>query len=460
MNPHPSFEHVETLQATLQIAHDYILDLYFRLDESEAREADLETRNRALKEGFGPSGNTYEANRNNGTRVNDGTSGSAGGVEHTTRGCSYKEFLNSKHRNFNGTKGAKELKKIMTEEYCPRNELQKMEVEFWNLSVKGTDITSYKRFQELEAIYMAYNLMDQVVRAKAAKNVDNKRKWDDNQRGNSGQQNKRQEVVRAYTAGPSDKKRYARNAPYCSKCKLHHNGPFTNQYRGNQTRKGGAHGRAFVIRGGEARQDPNIVMEVFPENLLGLPPTRQVEFKIKLVTRAAPVARLSYRLAPSEMKELSSQLPGLADKGFIRPSYHQLIVWDEDIPKTTSRTRYDAIWFDQRTNDIHGYDELGFAQRTRCRIDAEGEGYSLRISSTQTHVKNYTTYDLELGVVLFSPKIWRRYFYGMRCTVFTNHKSLQHILEKKELNMRQHQWIKLLSDYDCDIRYHTGKVNI
>ncbi|GKG02601.1 hypothetical protein Tco_0310237, partial [Tanacetum coccineum] len=61
-------------------------------------------------------------------------------------------------------------------------------------------------------------------------------------------------------------------------------------------------------------------LKVFPEDLLGLPPTRQVEFKIDLVTRAAPVARLPYRLAPSEMKELSSQLPGLADKEFIRPS--------------------------------------------------------------------------------------------------------------------------------------------
>ncbi|GJV29991.1 reverse transcriptase domain-containing protein [Tanacetum coccineum] len=111
-----------------------------------------------------------------------------------------------------------ELKKVMTEEYCPRNELQKMETELWNLSVKGTDIIGYtRRFQELallypsmvtpkykkferyiwgltediqgkvtaskptkiqEAICMAHVLMDQVVRAKVAKDVDNKRKWE------------------------------------------------------------------------------------------------------------------------------------------------------------------------------------------------------------------------------------------------------------------------------------------
>ncbi|GJT40602.1 putative reverse transcriptase domain-containing protein [Tanacetum coccineum] len=141
---------------------------------------------------------------------------------------------------------------------------------------------------------------------------------------------------------------------------------------------------------------------VFPEDLPGLPPTRQVEFHIDLVPGAAPVARAPYRLAPSEMRELSEQLQELSDKGFIRPSsspweapvlfvkkkdgsfrmciiyrelnkltvknryplpriddlfyqlqgssvyskinlrsgYHQLIVREEDIPKMAFRTRY------------------------------------------------------------------------------------------------------------------------
>ncbi|GKG33613.1 hypothetical protein Tco_0433772, partial [Tanacetum coccineum] len=59
---------------------------------------------------------------------------------------------------------------------------------------------------------------------------------------------------------------------------------------------------------------------VFPEDLPGLPPTRQLEFQIDLVPGAAPVARAPYRLEPSEMKELSDQLKELSDKGFIRPS--------------------------------------------------------------------------------------------------------------------------------------------
>ncbi|GJT72728.1 putative reverse transcriptase domain-containing protein [Tanacetum coccineum] len=78
----------------------------------------------------------------------------------------------------------------------------------------------------------------------------------------------------------------------------------------------------------------------------------------------------------------------------------------------------------------------------------------------KVHEKNYTTHDLELGSVVFALKIWRHYLYGTRCTVFTDHKSLQHILDQKELNMRQRHWLELLSDYDCDIRYHLGKANI
>ncbi|GKB13998.1 putative reverse transcriptase domain-containing protein, partial [Tanacetum coccineum] len=74
--------------------------------------------------------------------------------------------------------------------------------------------------------------------------------------------------------------------------------------------------------------------------------------------------------------------------------------------------------------------------------------------------KNYTTHDLELGAVVFTLKIWRHYLYGTKCTVFTDHKSLQHILDQKELNKRQRRWLELLSDYDCDIHYHPGKANV
>ncbi|GKG38530.1 hypothetical protein Tco_0460242, partial [Tanacetum coccineum] len=69
-------------------------------------------------------------------------------------------------------------------------------------------------------------------------------------------------------------------------------------------------GETLIIRVGE-------FLEVFPENLPGLPPVRQVEFQIDLILGAAPVARAPYRLAPSEMQKLSDQLQELADRGLI-----------------------------------------------------------------------------------------------------------------------------------------------
>nr|GEY44685.1 putative reverse transcriptase domain-containing protein [Tanacetum cinerariifolium] len=74
--------------------------------------------------------------------------------------------------------------------------------------------------------------------------------------------------------------------------------------------------------------------------------------------------------------------------------------------------------------------------------------------------QNYTTYDLELVSVVFALKIWKHYLYGTKCTVFTDHKSLQHILDQKELNMKQRSWLEFLSDYDCDIHYHPRKANV
>nr|GEX90084.1 putative reverse transcriptase domain-containing protein [Tanacetum cinerariifolium] len=74
--------------------------------------------------------------------------------------------------------------------------------------------------------------------------------------------------------------------------------------------------------------------------------------------------------------------------------------------------------------------------------------------------EKYSTHDLELGAVVFVLKIWRHYLYGTKCTVLTDHKSLQHILHQKELNMRKRCWLELLADYDCEICYHPKKANV
>ncbi|GJR06796.1 putative reverse transcriptase domain-containing protein [Tanacetum coccineum] len=304
--------------------------------------------------------------------------------------------------------------------------------------------------------------------------------------------------------------------------------------------------------------------EVFQEDLPGLPPTRQVEFQIDLVLGAAPVARAPYRLAPSELQELSTQLQELSDKGFIRPSsspwgdlnryplpriddlfdqlkgsrvyskidlrsgYHQLRVREEDIPKTAFRTRYGHYEFQvmsfgltntSASEEEHAehlklilellkkeelyakFSKCGFwlskSEKTEAAFqllkqklcsapilalpegsedfvvycDASRKGLGAMLMQREKviayasrqlkiHEKNYTTHDLELGAVVFALKMWRHYLYGTKSVVFTDQKSLQHILDQKELNMRQRRWLELLSDYDCEICYHPGKANV
>nr|GFB72380.1 putative reverse transcriptase domain-containing protein [Tanacetum cinerariifolium] len=109
---------------------------------------------------------------------------------------------------------------------------------------------------------------------------------------------------------------------------------------------------------------------VFPEDLPGIPPTRQVEFQIDLVPGAAPVARAPYRLAPSEMKELSDQLKELADKGFIRPSSSpwgdsvlfvkkkdgsfRMCIDYQDLNKLTVKNRYPLPRIDDLFDQLQG----------------------------------------------------------------------------------------------------------
>ncbi|GJS58428.1 putative reverse transcriptase domain-containing protein [Tanacetum coccineum] len=235
--------------------------------------------------------------------------------------------------------------------------------------------------------------------------------------------------------------------------------------------------------------------EVFPEDLPGLPPTRQVEFQIDLVPGAAPVARAPYRLSPLELRELSfwmcidyrelnkltvknrypllriddlfDQLQGSSVylKIDLRSGYHQLRVRDEDInslefqiAKLITKLTQKNMKFDWSEKAETAFQLL---KEKLCAVLMQKEkviAYASR--QLKIHEKNYTTHDLELGAVVFALKMWRHYLYGMKCIVFTDHKILQHILDQKDLNMRQHRWLKLLSDYDCEIRYHPGKGNI
>ena len=78
----------------------------------------------------------------------------------------------------------------------------------------------------------------------------------------------------------------------------------------------------------------------------------------------------------------------------------------------------------------------------------------------KVHEHNYLTHDLELAAVVFALKQWRHYLYGVKCELYTDHRSLQYVFTQKDLNLTQRRWMELLKDYDITILYHPGKANV
>ncbi|GJR21139.1 putative reverse transcriptase domain-containing protein [Tanacetum coccineum] len=381
--------------------------------------------------------------------------------------------------------------------------------------------------------------------------------------------------------------------------------------------------------------------EVFPDDLSGLPPVREIEFRIDLIPGALPVVKSPYRLSPLEMLELSNQLKELQEKGFIRQShspwgtpvlfvkkkddalrmyidyrelnkltiknryplpriddlfdqlqgaccfskidlrsgYHQLRVREEDITKTAFRTRYGnfeftvmpfgltnapAIFMDlmnhvckpyldkfvimfiddiliysksEEEHEIHLQTILDllkkeklYAKFSKCEFWLQEvqflghvvnrDGILMDPSKVES-VKNWKTPEspTEIRSFLGLAGYYRRFIenfskianpltlltqknkayvcgdkqeeafrilkeklcnapvlalpdgpndFVVYCdasnqgfsVIHTDHKSLQYIFDQKELNMRQRRWIELLSDYECEIKYHPGKANV
>ncbi|GKC70854.1 putative reverse transcriptase domain-containing protein [Tanacetum coccineum] len=220
--------------------------------------------------------------------------------------------------------------------------------------------------------------------------------------------------------------------------------------------------------------------KVFPEDLLGLPPTRQVEFQIDLVPGSAPVARAPYRLAPSELiNDLFDQLQGSSvySKINLRSGYHQLRVHDEDIPKTAFRTRYGHYEFQVMpfglTNTLASEEEpaehlklilellknasiLALPEGSEnfvvyCDASHKGLGAVLMqkekfIAYTsrqiKIHEKNYTTHDLELGAVMVADALSQKERIKplrVRALVLTNGLNLPVQILKAQVEARREE---------------------
>nr|GFB56659.1 putative reverse transcriptase domain-containing protein [Tanacetum cinerariifolium] len=219
--------------------------------------------------------------------------------------------------------------------------------------------------------------------------------------------------------------------------------------------------------------------EVFPEDVPGLPLTRPLEFQIDLVPGAAPEKEHEEHLkAILELLE-KEELYAKIFKCLAR-YYRRFIEGFSKITRPMTKLTQKKVKFEWGDKQEAAFQLL---KQKLCSApilalpegsedfivycDASNKGLgavlmqrekviSYASRQLKIHEKNYTTHDLELGALVFALKICRHYLYGTKCTVFTDHKSLQHILDQKELNMRQRRWLELLSDYDCEIRYHPG----
>ncbi|GJU14932.1 putative reverse transcriptase domain-containing protein [Tanacetum coccineum] len=388
-----------------------------------------------------------------------------------------------------------ELKRLLTNKYCPRTEVRKMEDELYNLTVKGNDLKPYvRRFQELavlcpnmvpnteklleafieglprsiegnvtaskpqnleEAINIAQRLMDRVTKHTPVLHC----KYQVIINESLTTEELLTTTTTTVTPTPTTttiitnhnrtegKKLSKRMLPLMLRTICM---PETSHYVENVISITPDLVLLSVILATGSNQLPvtkkkldkkrleDILVvrefpEVFPEDLPGLPPVCQVEFQINLIPRATLVARAPYRLALSEMQELSNQLQELTDQAPILA-----------FPEGNDNF---VVYCDA------SHQGLGAVLMQREKVIA----YASR--QLKPNEENYTTHDLELGVVVFALKIWRHYLYSTKCTMFTDHKSIQHILDQKELNMRQRRWLELLADYDCKICYHPGKAN-
>ncbi|GKB94711.1 putative reverse transcriptase domain-containing protein [Tanacetum coccineum] len=417
-------------------------------------------------------------------------------------------------------------------------------------SIQGK-VTSAGPTRLQDAIKLANSLMDQKVRVFAARQAENKRRLENNPRDNHVQQPpyKRPNVARAYTTGPSEKREYAGTLPLCKKCKFHHTRPCTaksktarrkqghyrsecpklkNQNHGNEVGNYESSGRVYTLGGGEANQDPNVIIGTFLLN------NRYTSILFDTGADRSFVSTTFSSLIDIAPSALDTNFEVIIGMDWLS-KYRVMIVCDEKIIRilygdeilivrgVRSEFRLNIISCTKTQKYLQKGCHVFLANITEKKTEEKSEEKRLEDTSSfrderlvepiarafrkgiyktkfltlrapvlfvknkdgsfrmcidyreLNNVKNryplpriddlfdqlqgssvYLKNDLRSGSV----RSKRHYLYGTKCTVFTDHKSLQHILDQKELNMRQRRWLELLSVYDCEIRYHPGKANV
>nr|GEX05102.1 putative reverse transcriptase domain-containing protein [Tanacetum cinerariifolium] len=252
------------------------------------------------------------------------------------------------------------------------------------------------------------------------------------------------------------------------------------QGRGNNGKQ--ARRKAFILGAEEARQDPNIAEIVYHEKIVKIP---QQKGKVLRVIRERLEEKVRHHMSAKAKEQKQKEI--VVVRNFLE--FLGYVINGDGIHVDPSKIEAVKNWEAPRTpSKICSFLGLvGYYRRfiknfskiaksltilTRkcktfdwgiglgCVLMQRGKVMAYASRQLKIYEKNYTTHDLELGDVVFALKIWIHYLYGKKSVIYTNHKSLQHIFNLKELNMCQRHWIELFSDYDCKIRYHHGKANV
>ncbi|GJY66539.1 putative reverse transcriptase domain-containing protein [Tanacetum coccineum] len=364
---------------------------------------------------------------------------------------------------------------MITDKYCPRGEIKKLESEYWNLKVRGTDLMTYnQRFQELALMCENLNVKQRIKgdlkslqgTPKTNSNHSKETMWhgltllDLEIRSLNGKETKL--LCCQVQLSPR------LPCPQQNDCPKH-----KNEIKGIGLESGNAVAKKHYVMGTAGTKRSN--SKVCPWFTMKKGWKEQVEGEVQLEE------------VPIRFQDFPEYFPRTCRYSTNPPSG---IFRSDLIPEPLSASHIEDLWFESlqgssiklknrpevvlpstevREEDnpktaFQNFNKQEHAEHLKLILELlkkeQFSGYFMWILPRLNTVK-------DLGILPNSSNgdssdFWPSSYTLKRtkCTVFTDHKSLQHILDQKELNMRQRRWLELLSDYDCEIRYHPGKANV
>ncbi|GJS25231.1 putative reverse transcriptase domain-containing protein [Tanacetum coccineum] len=363
-----------------------------------------------------------------------------------------------------------DLRKKMTDKYCPRNEIKKLEAELWNLKVKGTDVTGYnQRFQELAllCVRMFPEESDKVERMFPEESEERIYSSEFITVGSTGGIREKEIWIfpNVYRLPRVEQVDYQKSL----------SSPENRQFIRSTLRTRYGHFEFQVMPFGLANA-PAVFMDlmnqvckpyldkfviVFIDDILVYSKDEEEHGKHLKITLELLKEERFVHVDPAKIeaiKNWAASTTPIEVRQFLRlvGYYRRFIEGFSLISKPLTKLTQKDKKYEWGKEEEEAFQTLK-QKLCSASILALPEGTEYFVVYCDVSLKGYGAVLMQREKVI---ALWRHYLYGTKCVVFIDHKSLQYILNQKELNLRQRRWIELLSDYDCEIRYHLGKPNV